>query len=48
LEVGVENIVTLCPTCEPMLLRAASRLANEVGVFVDVRDFWDLLDEALP
>jgi Fe-S oxidoreductase len=48
LEVGVENIVTLCPTCEPMLLRAASRLANVVGVFVDVRDLWDLLDEALP
>jgi heterodisulfide reductase subunit D len=48
LEVGVENIVTLCPTCEPMLLRAASRLANEVGVFVDVRDLWDLLNEALP
>ena len=48
LAVGVENIVTLCPTCEPMLLRGASRLANEVGVFVDVRDLWDLLDEALP
>ncbi len=48
LALGVENIVTLCPTCEPTLLRGASRLANEVGVFVDVRDLWDLLDEALP
>jgi Fe-S oxidoreductase len=47
LKVGVENIVTLCPTCQPMLLRGASRLANELGVFVDVRDLWDLLDEAL-
>jgi Fe-S oxidoreductase len=47
LRVGVENIITICPTCEPMLLRGASRLANETGVFVDVRDLWDLLDEAL-
>ncbi len=47
LAVGVENIVTLCPTCEPTLLRGASRLANELGVFVDVRGLWDLLDEAL-
>jgi Fe-S oxidoreductase len=48
LEAGVETIVTVCPTCEPTLLRAASRLANEVDVFVDVRGLWDLLDEALP
>jgi len=48
LEVGVETIITVCPTCEPTLLRAASRLANEVGVFVDVRGLWNLLDEALP
>jgi len=48
LEAGVETIITVCPTCEPTLLRAASRLANEVGVFVDVRGLWDLLDEALP
>jgi Fe-S oxidoreductase len=47
LSVGVENMVTLCPTCEPTLLRGASRLANETGVFVDVRGLWDLLDEAL-
>ena len=48
LEAGAETIITVCPTCEPTLLRAASRLANEVGVFVDVRGLWDLLDEALP
>jgi len=48
LEAGVETIITVCPTCEPTLLRAASRLANEVDVFVDVRGLWDLLDEALP
>lgn len=47
LRVGMENIVTLCPTCEPTLLRGASRLANEIGVFVDVRGLWDLLDQAL-
>jgi Fe-S oxidoreductase len=48
LATGVETIVTVCPTCEPTLLRGASRLANETGVFVDVRGLWDLLDEALP
>jgi Fe-S oxidoreductase len=48
LAVGAENIVTVCPTCEPTLLRGASRLANETDVFVDVRGLWDLLDEALP
>ena len=47
LAVGVQTIVTVCPTCEPTLLRGASRLANEVDVFVDVRGLWDLLDEAL-
>jgi Fe-S oxidoreductase len=46
LAVGVDTIVTVCPTCEPTLLRGASRLANETGVFVDVRSLWDLLDEA--
>jgi Fe-S oxidoreductase len=47
LQVGVEHIVTACPTCAPTLLRAAGRLANEVDVFVDVHDLWDLLDQAL-
>jgi Fe-S oxidoreductase len=48
LSVGAENLITVCPTCEPTLLRGASRLANETDVFVDVRSLWDLLDEALP
>ena len=48
LGVRVENLITVCPTCEPTLLRGASRLANETDVFVDVRSLWDLLDEALP
>ena len=48
LSVGVENLITVCPTCEPTLLRGASRLANETDIFVDVRSLWDLLDEALP
>jgi hypothetical protein len=30
------------------LLRGAGRLANELGVFVDVLDLWELLDQALP
>jgi len=47
LEAGVENVVTVCPTCVPTLLRGASRLANEVDVFVDVLDLWDLLDQTL-
>jgi fumarate reductase (CoM/CoB) subunit B len=46
--VGVDTIVTACPTCRPSLLRAAGRLANELGVFVDVLDLWELLDQALP
>lgn len=45
--VGVDTIVTACPTCQPTLLRGAGRLANEVDMFVDVLDLWDLLDQAL-
>ena len=45
--VGVDTIVTACPTCQPTLLRGAGRLANEVDQFVDVLDLWELLDEAL-
>jgi Fe-S oxidoreductase len=44
---GVEIITTVCPTCEPTLLRAAGRLSPEVGTFVDVLGLWDLLDKAL-
>jgi len=45
--VGVETIVTACPTCQPTLLRGAGRVANEVGTFVDVIDLWEMLDQAL-
>jgi Fe-S oxidoreductase len=45
--VGVDTIVTACPTCQPTLLRGAGRLANELDMFVDVLDLWELLDEAL-
>jgi Fe-S oxidoreductase len=45
--VGVEIITTVCPTCEPTLLRASSRLAREADTFVDVQSLWDLLDKAL-
>ncbi len=45
--VGVDTIVTACPTCQPTLLRGAGRLANEIDIFVDVLDLWDLLDNAL-
>jgi Fe-S oxidoreductase len=45
--VGVDTIVTACPTCQPTLLRGAGRLANELGLFVDVLDLWELLDAAL-
>lgn len=46
--VGVDTVVTACPTCQPTLLRGAGRLVNELGVFVDVLDLWELLDRALP
>ncbi len=45
--VGGEVIATVCPTCEPTLLRAAGRLTGEVGTFLDVQSLWDLLDRAL-
>jgi Fe-S oxidoreductase len=47
IDVGVDIITTVCPTCEPTLLRASGRLAGEVGTFVDVQSLWDLLDKAL-
>jgi glycolate oxidase len=44
---GADTIVTACPTCQPTLLRGAGRLANELDLFVDVLDLWQLLDAAL-
>ena len=47
LKVGAKMIVTVCPTCEPTLLRASGRLVNEIDQFIDVRSLWDLLDQSL-
>lgn len=47
LNVGVEIIVTTCPTCESTLLRASGRLSNQIEKFIDVRSLWDLLDQSL-
>jgi Fe-S oxidoreductase len=47
LAVGVEMIITVCPTCESTLLRASGRLTNQIDKFIDVRSLWDLLDESL-
>jgi len=47
LTVGAEMIVTTCPTCESTLLRASGRLINEIDIFIDVRNLWDLLDKSL-
>jgi len=45
--VGVDTIVTACPTCESTLLRASGRLANQIDQFIDVRSLWELLDQSL-
>lgn len=47
LAVGVEMIITVCPTCESTLLRASGRLVNQIDTFVEVRSLWDMLDESL-
>ena len=47
LAVGVEMIITACPTCESTLLRASGRLMNQIDKFIDVRSLWDLLDMSL-
>jgi glycolate oxidase len=46
-QAGVDTIVTACPTCQPTLLRGAGRVANELDLFVDVLDLWELLDQSL-
>jgi Fe-S oxidoreductase len=45
--VGAEMIITPCPTCESTLLRASGRLMKHIDKFIDVRNFWDLLDKSL-
>jgi len=47
IRLGVEIITTVCPTCEPTLLRGAGRVSNEIDTFIDVRSLWELLDDAL-
>jgi len=46
-KVGVDTIVTVCPTCESTLLRASGRLVNQMNQFIDVRSLWDLLEQSL-
>jgi Fe-S oxidoreductase len=47
MDVGVDTIVTVCPTCETVLGRGALRLLNETGEDVEVLNLWDLLDQSL-
>jgi Fe-S oxidoreductase len=47
LAIGVEMILTVCPTCESTLLRASGRLVNQINKFVEVRSLWDMLDQSL-
>ena len=47
MDVGVDTMVTVCPTCETVLGRGALRLLNETGGDVDVLNLWDLLDQSL-
>jgi Fe-S oxidoreductase len=47
LNVGVDIITTVCPTCESTLLRASGRLMNQIDKFIDVQSLWDLLNKSL-
>jgi glycolate oxidase len=47
IDVGAEMIVTVCPTCESTLLRAAGRMVNQIDKFVEVQSLWDLLSQSL-
>lgn len=47
IDVGVNMIVTVCPTCETVLGRGALRLLNETGEDMEVLNLWDLLDQSL-
>ena len=47
MDVGVDTIITVCPTCETVLSRGALRLLNEIGQDVEVLSLWDLLDQSL-
>jgi len=45
--VGVEMVITVCPTCESGLLRASGRLVNQIDKFIEVGSLWDMLDQSL-
>ena len=47
LNVGVEMIITVCPTCESTLLRASGRLSKQIDKFIEVQSLWELLDRSL-
>jgi len=47
IDVGVDTIVTVCPTCETTLMRGALRLLNQIGEDIEVLSLWDLLDQSL-
>jgi fumarate reductase (CoM/CoB) subunit B len=47
IDVGVDTIITICPTCEIVLARGALRLLNETGEDIEVLSLWDLLHQSL-
>jgi Fe-S oxidoreductase len=47
IDVGVDTIITICPTCETVLGRGALRLLNQTGEDIEVISLWDLLDQSL-
>ncbi len=47
LNVGVEMIITVCPTCGSTLLRASGRLSKQIDKFIEVQSLWELLDRSL-
>jgi len=47
IDVGVDTIITICPTCETVLGRGALRLLNQTGEDIEVLSLWDLLDQSL-
>ena len=47
IDVGVDTIITVCPTCETTLMRGALRLLNQIGEDIEVLSLWDLLDQSL-
>ena len=46
IDTGVDTLVTVCPTCEPTLKKAAQNLRKE-GKKIKVKSVWDLVWDAL-